>query len=123
VILVDTSVWIDHIRRRDDVLASLAERRGVLVHPFVIGEVALGHLRTRDALLLELHRLPQSVVAANQEVLHLIARQRLFRLGIGYVDAHLLAAVSLTVDGTLWTSDKRLHEAAAKLGVAYIPSC
>jgi predicted nucleic acid-binding protein len=62
------------------------------------------------------------VVASSQEVLHLIARQRLFGLGIGYVDAHLLAAASLTVGGKLWTSDKRLHEAADKLGLAYIPS-
>jgi predicted nucleic acid-binding protein len=118
VILVDTSVWIDHLRAGDEVLASLLHDRRVLVHPFVTGELALGSLRQRALVLRALHRLPQAIVATHPEVMRLIDEQALFGLGIGYVDAHLLAAVRLTQDASLWTRDKQLITAGQRLGVA-----
>jgi predicted nucleic acid-binding protein len=117
MILVDTSVWVDHLRAGDEMLASLLEAEKVLVHPFVIGEIALGYLRQRASTLLDLHDLPQSPVASDQEVLHLIEENRLFGFGIGYVDAHLLAAVRLTPGTSLLTRDKRLLAVATQLGL------
>ena len=96
MILVDTSVWVDHLRAGNERLTALLSGGEVLGHPFVIGELALGNLRRRDAVLSDLRHLPQAVVAADEEVLHFIDRQRLFGRGIGYVDAHLLAAARLT---------------------------
>jgi predicted nucleic acid-binding protein len=118
VILVDTSVWINHLRAADERLAALLDAREVLGHPFVTGEVALGNLPRRDVVLSELHDLPQAAVATGEEVLDLIERQALFRRGIGYIDAHLLAAVRLTANAKLWTADRRLQTVAAQLGLA-----
>ncbi len=118
MILVDTSVWIDHLRADDETLASLLGAGRVLVHPFVTGELALGSLRQRALVLRALHRLPQPAVATHQEVMRFIDQQALFGLGIGYVDAHLLAAVRLTPDASLWTRDTQLLAAARRLGVA-----
>ena len=112
MILVDTSVWIDHLHHGDAVLAGLLDRGDVLAHPFVIGELALGRLHQRDIVLRLLQDLPQANVARDGEVLRFINRQALFGLGIGYIDAHLLAAVRLTPDALLWTHDKRLAAAA-----------
>ena len=117
MILVDTSVWVDHLRARDDVLASLLEAGSVVVHPFVTGELALGHLKRRDAVLQTLQDLPQARVATHDEVLHFIGQNRLFGLGIGYVDAHLLAAARLNPGVSLWTRDRRLHRPATLLGL------
>jgi predicted nucleic acid-binding protein len=119
VILVDTSVWIEHVRERNDALVALLNDREILVHPFVIGEVALGHLRSRNAVLGQLQLLPAALVATNQEVLHLIEQRKLAGSGIGYVDAHLLASVSLIANAKLWTIDKNLHAIARKIGLAY----
>jgi predicted nucleic acid-binding protein len=118
VILVDTSVWIDHLRVDDKTLANLLDIGRVLAHPFVIGEVALGNLRRRDLVLHSLQRLPRAIVATDQEVLRFIDQHGLFGLGIGYVDAHLLAAVRLTAGASLWARDKRLFAAATQLGLA-----
>jgi len=118
VILVDTSVWIDHLQSGDEQLSALLSGGEVLGHPFVMGELALGNLRQREALLSDLQDLPQAIVASDEEVLSLINRQTLFGRGIGYVDAHLLAAVLLTADSKLWTRDRRLQVVAAELGVA-----
>jgi predicted nucleic acid-binding protein len=122
VILVDTSVWIDHFRRNDRRLAALLELDAVLTHPFVVGESALGDLRQRELILGTLQRLPQIGIAINEEVLRFIGEHRLFGLGIGYVDAHLLAATRLTAGTSLWTRDKQLHAAAEALGLAYHPA-
>jgi predicted nucleic acid-binding protein len=122
VILVDTSVWVDHLRAVDETLARLLHGGGVLAHPFVIGELALGNLRQRDLLVDALRDLPQANVATDDETLHFIHRHALFGLGIGYVDAHLLAAARLTAGATLWTRDKRLHGVADRLGLAMPPS-
>ena len=90
----------------------------MLVHPFVIGELALGRLRQRDAILADMFDLPHATVASDAEVLHFIAHNALFGRGIGYVDAHLLAAVRLTAGAALWTNDRRLGAVGAELGLA-----
>ncbi len=118
MILVDTSVWIDHLRRGDPELTSLLQDGQVLAHPWVIGELALGHLSHRSEILGLLRNLPQAKSATDVEVLTLIDNQQLFGLGIGYVDAHLLAATMLTTDARLWTRDKRLAVVAARHGLA-----
>ncbi len=88
------------------------------MHPFVLGEIAVGSLRQRESLLLSLGKVPWAMVADNHETLGLIEGERLFGPGIGYVDAHLLAAVRLTSDATLWTRDKQLFAIAERLSVA-----
>jgi predicted nucleic acid-binding protein len=119
VILVDTAVWIDHLRDGDPHLAQLLDSGVVLAHPWVTGELALGFLRARGEILRLLHDLPQATVASAAELLELIERHELFGLGIGYVDTQLLAATMLTADATLWTHDRRLRAAAERLGTAY----
>jgi predicted nucleic acid-binding protein len=118
VILADTSVWVDHLRRGDKTLAALLDAGTVLVHPFVIGELALGNLRQREIVLNALADLPHASVATDAEVLHFIERHALSGRGIGYIDAHLLAAAKLTAGAELWTNDKRLHAVAVQLGLA-----
>ncbi len=114
MILVDTSIWVDHLRRSDAKLKKLLEAGQVLTHPFVIGELALENLRQRTVILQFLSDLPSAVIANDIEVLDFIERHELFGIGIGYVDAHLLASARLTA-ALIWTHDKRLHEVAAKL--------
>ena len=118
MILVDTSVWIDHLHSGDPELAALLQDGHVLAHPWVTGELALGHLSRRSEILGLLHNLPQAMAATDVEVLTLIDNHQLFGLGIGYVDAHLLAATMLTTGARLWTRDKRLQAAAAQRGLA-----
>ena len=118
MILIDTSVWVDYLRAGDKLLVRLLDAREVLAHPFVIGELALGNLRQRQFILQALNDLPQANVASDREVLHLTEHESLFGLGIGYVDAHLLAAVRLTADARLWTRDKQLHSVAGRMGLA-----
>jgi predicted nucleic acid-binding protein len=120
VILVDTSVWVDHLRAANPALARLLDRGEVLGHPFVVGEIALGDLRQRERILRALLRLPSAAVATHAEVLHFVEARALFARGVGYVDVHLLAAASLTAGARLWTHDKRLHELALGLGLAAI---
>ena len=119
MILVDTSVWIDHFRAGEPHLSSLLRDGHVLAYPWVIGELALGHLSQRDEILGLLRNLPQAKSATDVEVLTLIDNHRLFGLGIGYVDAHLLAAAMLTTGARLWTRDKRLAVVAASHGLAF----
>ena len=119
MILVDTSVWVDHLRGSDQKLAELLNSGLVLVHPFVVGELALGRLRQRYIILEALLQLPRTVVATDGEILAFISRQKLFGRGIGYVDVHLLAAVRLTTGSKLWTRDQRLFDTADGLGLAF----
>ncbi len=121
MILADTSIWIDHLRRSETLLEQLLQSRRILLHPFVIGELAMGNLPNRDLTLRDLRKLPQAAAASHTELLLFINQNRLFGLGMGYVDAHLLAAVRLTPGATLWTRDKSLHAAAEKLGLAASP--
>jgi len=116
LILADTSVWVDHLRKGDPALAALLNNGQVVAHPFILGEVALGHLRQRKAVLSALENLPQIKVARDDEVLSIIDRWALFGVGIGYVDAHLLAAIPLSPGTLLWTRDKRLRTIAGSLG-------
>jgi predicted nucleic acid-binding protein len=118
MILVDTSVWIDHLRQGDAELRSHLDASRVLAHPFVTGELALGNLQNRDMVLNALQDLPQATVATDEEVLRFIDQRTLFGTGIGYIDAHLLAAVSLSPGSVLWTRDKRLLTAATRLGLS-----
>ena len=122
MILVDTSVWVEHLRAGNAELKGLLESGQVLCHPFITGEVALGSLRRRDVILRELRALPQASMASDEEVLLLIEHRALFGRGIGYVDAHLIAAARLTPTATLWTRDTRLHAVATELALATGPA-
>ncbi|MCA0432273.1 MAG: type II toxin-antitoxin system VapC family toxin [Proteobacteria bacterium] len=117
MILVDTSVWIDHLRKGDARLIKLLHDAQVLTHPFVVGEIALGQLRQRREILEGLQNLPMSSLASDPEVLSYIETRRLGGTGIGYVDAHLLASASLTPGTRIWTRDKRLKAAAHSLNL------
>lgn len=119
MILVDTSIWIDHWRSADERLTRLLEAGQVLVHPLVVGELALGNLLHRDQVLAALQDLPQATTATDAEVLCFIDQATLAGSGIGYIDAHLLATVRLTPGAQLWTRDKRLLSAAVRLGLVY----
>ena len=115
MILVDTSIWIDHLRVGDPKLAALLQDGRVLTHPCVIGELALGQLSHRSEILGLLGNLAHAQTATDAEVLNLVENRHLFGLGIGYVDAHLLAATLLTAGASLWTRDERLAAVAAQL--------
>ena len=117
MILVDTSVWIDHLRHGDVELTRLLNAGQVLTHRLVIGELALGGLQNRNIVLSALQNLPQVTTATDEEVLHFIESQTLFGTGIGYIDAHLLAAVRLSPGVLLWTRDKRLLAESVRLGL------
>jgi len=117
VILVDTSVWVDHLRHGLHPLKAALEGGEVVMHPWVIGELACGNLRHRTQLLNLLQGLPGATVAQDSEVLALIERKQLMGRGIGYVDAHLLASARLS-RCWLWTHDRRLAARADDLGVA-----
>ena len=121
MILVDTSVWIDHFRNALTPLADLLDNGRVLMHPFVLGEIACGNLRDRRETLRLLSGLPDAPEASNAEVMTFIESNRLMGKGIGLVDAHLLAAVALAADAKLWTHDRRLDQASTKLRLAYAP--
>jgi predicted nucleic acid-binding protein len=118
MILADTSVWVDHLNRTDRRLADLLDREMIVAHVFVLGELSLGHLRQRQAVITAFRELPQAVIASDDEVLDMIDRLALAGSGIGYVDAHLLAATRLTHDCELWTNDKRLDAVAVRLKLA-----
>jgi predicted nucleic acid-binding protein len=120
VILVDSSIWIDHWRSSDDRLTRLLGEGQVLAHCFVTGELALGNLLHRESVLTALQDLPQATRATDAEVLGFIAENALAGSGIGYIDAHLLAAVRLTPGTQLWTRDKRLLAPSLRLGLAYV---
>jgi len=120
VILVDTSIWIHHLRKGNALLNSLLSNASVLVHPFVIGELACGNLHNRSRILNLLGDLPASRVADDQEVLFFIEHNDLMGRGIGYVDAHLLASVPLSSPSRLWTVDRKLKNVAISLGLAKV---
>ena len=118
MILVDTSVWIDHLRKGNTQLNSLLLNAAVLIHPFVIGELACGNLHDRSRILNLLGDLPAGSIAEDKEVLFFIEQNDLMGRGIGYVDAHLLASVSLSSPSRLWTVDRKLNDVAISLGLA-----
>ncbi len=119
MILVDTSVWIDHLRHHDNTLATLLNNSQVLMHPYVCGELACGNLSNRAELLQLLAALPPISIALDKEVLFFIEERSVMGKGIGYIDAHLLAAVALDGTAKIWTRDKRLHQVAEDLSLAW----
>lgn len=119
MILVDTSIWVDHLRDGDAALVTVLEQGQALAHPWVTGELGLGRLRDRAAVVQLLDQLPQAVVATATELLAFVEHHKLFGVGIGYVDAQLLASARLTEDVELWTRDRRLHAVAERLGLAH----
>jgi predicted nucleic acid-binding protein len=114
-VLADTSIWIDHFRRTDVRLAGLLDRGDIVTHPFVIGELLLGGVPKAPDMLDDLNTLPKATIASNDEVVDFIVKRKLTGLGIGHVDAHLLASTMLTVEASIWTHDKRLLAAARSL--------
>lgn len=116
MVLVDTSLWVEHLRRGRPDLSERLEAGEVACHPFVVGELACGELRRRGEILLLLQALPQSPLAEHEEVLRFVEQHRIFGSGIGWIDAHLLAS-ALLEEIPLWTLDGRLAAAALRLGI------
>jgi predicted nucleic acid-binding protein len=121
MMLADTSIWIDHFRNSDRELRSVIENDALLCHPVVVGELALGSLREREAVLSFLTAQREVTVASHDEVMSMINRHQLFSMGIGYTDAHLLASTLIDSRAWLWTRDKRLRAAADKAGARLHP--
>lgn len=117
MILADTTIWVDHFRSGNEKLGDLLSAGQVVIHPFIIAELALGSLRQRGTTLALLDRLPHIPVAQTHEVRAMIEARRLYSLGIGLIDAHLIASVFLDPSTKLWTTDKRLRNAAEGLGI------
>lgn len=115
MVLVDTSVWVDHLRGGHVGLKTLLNEGDVACHPFVIGELACGGLKNRNEILSLLQALPVSIVANHEEVMGFISDHRLMNRGIGYIDVHLLASALLTAI-PIWTLDKQLHEISKEFG-------
>ena len=118
-VLVDTSVWIDHLRDADPQLVALLESGRVTVHPMVIGELALGNLRDRATILELISQLPASPTASDVEVLQLIETRQLHGTGLSLVDTHLLASALIGADVRIWTRDRRLADAASAAAVGW----
>jgi hypothetical protein len=119
VILVDTSVWVEHLRSGNATLAAELEAGRVLVHPLVIGELACGTLRNRREVLDLLGRLPSVPTASHAEALDFLERRALMGRGIGFIDVHLLASAALGAPTRLWSRDRRLSAIAIELSLAY----
>ena len=119
MILADSSVWINHLIDDDPHLVSLLDDDQILIHPMVIGELACGNMRDRDDVMRMLRRLPGIPTATHDEVMFFIERHRFMGRGIGFIDAHLLAAAVMSAPTQLWTKDRRLMALATQLGVAY----
>ncbi len=117
LILTDASVWIDHLRNGHTQLRAVLDEGRVLMHPYVLGELALGSLAQRSLRLESMSKLPQAPVASPSEILAMIEGRRLWGLGVGYVDAHLLGSALVLDDAALLTRDKRLSVAAERIGV------
>jgi predicted nucleic acid-binding protein len=116
VILADTSVWIAHFRKSSPSLSELLGKGLALVHPFIVGELACGNLRNRTRILADLQALPSAASATDGEVMQLIEARKLWGLGIGWIDGHLLASALLS-NCRIWTLDRKLLRAAAAAGV------
>ncbi|MBA3426067.1 MAG: type II toxin-antitoxin system VapC family toxin [Rubrobacter sp.] len=119
MILVDTSVWIDYLRSGEPLLAASLEGGRVMMHPFVLGELACGNLKNRSEVLKLLGDLPAAPTATDTEALDFIERRALMGRGIGYIDVHLLAATALAGDTQMWTRDRRLAAVVAELELAF----
>jgi predicted nucleic acid-binding protein len=114
--LVDTSIWIDHFNKSDIELIRLLNSAKVCIHPFIIGELSCGNISNREEILTLLKSLPHVDSAMNEEVFMLIENKKLYGIGLGFTDVHLLAS-ALIDNVTLWTRDKTLKKAAINLGI------
>jgi predicted nucleic acid-binding protein len=117
MILADTSVWVDHFRKRDAALSRELQRSNISIHPFIVTELVLGNLPDRQNAMSSLDRLPMVKVAQVHEVRRLIETHSLFQRGIGFVDAHLIASTLITPHTVLWSRDRRLQDVAGTLGL------
>lgn len=122
MILVDTSVWVDHLRHGNSLLVEQLHSGSVLCHPLIVAELSLGTLKSRVDVLSLLADLPTGVTATNAEVQHLIEERKLYGRGVGVVDVHLAACCLMTSGTSLWTGDKRLNAVAAELGIPLVPT-
>ena len=118
MILVDTSIWISHLRQGNPGLANLLHKGEVLCHPFIIGELACGNMKNRSEILSLLSALPGAIRADHEEALHFIEEKKLMGKGLGYIDLHLAASAVLT-GAALWTLDKKLQKVSKSLGISY----
>lgn len=119
MILVDTSVWIDHLHHTEGALVALLEQNAVLMHPMILGELACGNLKNRASLIGLWQNLPRISTATDVEAMQFLEIRELMGKGIGFIDVHLLCAVALENGAQLWTRDKRLAEIATGLGLGY----
>jgi predicted nucleic acid-binding protein len=118
-VLVDTSIWVDHLRANDEQLVNLLQRNQVLIHPLIRGELACGYLHHQDQILSLLKNLPQVSEATHDEALYCLEKNKLMGKGIGFIDLHLLTSTLLTKNALLWTRDRRLHKLALSLDVGW----
>jgi len=119
MVIVDTSIWVTHLHQGNRHLEKLLLDAEVLCHPFITGELACGSIKNRNEFLSLLQTLPMAPTVTLDELLYFIGRNRLMGMGIGFVDAHLLASAQLSKT-LLWTSDKKLKVSAIELKVAYM---
>ena len=118
MVLVDTSVWVSHLRNGDAGLEKLLNDGEVVCHPLIVGELACGNLKNRHEILTYLQSLPIAISAEDGEVLKFIENHQLMGKGLGYIDVHLMAAAVLT-DVPLWTFDKTLDKITKRIGISY----
>jgi hypothetical protein len=121
MVLVDTSVWVAHLRTGKIELQALLNDGHVVCHPFIVGELACGNLKNRSEILSLLQALPMATHVGHEEVMQFIDNHALMGKGLGYIDMHLIASAILT-NVPLWTLDKKVNEVSSKLGVEYLLS-
>ena len=119
MILVDTSIWVNHFREGNPVLEQLLNNGDVMCHPFIIGEIACGNLKNRQEILLLLQNLPEAKKASHREIMYFIEQRNLMGKGLGYIDMHLSASALLT-NVRVWTYDNKLNEVNKHLGIRYL---
>ncbi len=120
MILVDTSIWISHFRKKNALFSQLLLDEKILIHPWIIGELACGNFKNRKEILLLLNSLPQAQRVEQTEILFFIEKQKLMGKGLGFIDIHLLAS-ALVSDALLWTEDRNLQKATQQLNAIYKP--
>jgi predicted nucleic acid-binding protein len=118
MVLVDTSVWVSHLRHGNEELQKLLHEGEVVCHPFIVGELACGNLKNRHEILTYLQSLPMTILAEDEEVLKFIGNNQLMGKGLGYIDVHLIASAVLT-SVLFWTLDKTLDKFTEKIGINY----
>ena len=118
MVLADTSIWADHFRSPNPLMTDYMAGDRLLMHPFVVGELVMGHLPNRFAIVRSLREMDQVIRATDDEVLAVVEREKIQGLGVGWIDAHLLVSVLITPEAMLWTRDRRLNALAQRFGCA-----